>query len=75
MRFKHSPKAPWPIDGTIRLVSRFLWCPKRMGGETRWLEWATWEERVVYWVNALTKERTRWSWEPTEWVEPERVLE
>jgi hypothetical protein len=27
-------------SGDIRVVTRFLFFPKTLGGETRWLEWA-----------------------------------
>jgi len=32
--------------GDQRVVTRFLWWPVRIGGETRWLEWASWLEEV-----------------------------
>lgn len=30
--------------GTIKNVTKFLWTPKLIGGEIRWLETATWEQ-------------------------------
>lgn len=68
MRIEHKPEAPWPPAGDGRIESRYLWWPKRIGDETRWLEWATWEEEVVHWVDAVTLRDTRWSWEATRWV-------
>jgi hypothetical protein len=37
-----------PLDGQFRLRSRFLWAPKTIEGETRWLEFADWWERYSY---------------------------
>ena len=68
MKFQHEPEAPWPKDGTKRERKGYLWFPKRIGLETRWLEVATWEEEVVIWVTECSKKRTRWSWEPTRWL-------
>lgn len=33
--------------GDERTVTRFLWLPKKIGREIRWLEKATWVERYV----------------------------
>ena len=33
-----------PARGTIRQVEKFLWFPKRIGFETRWLETTAWNE-------------------------------
>ena len=68
MRFEHKPEAPWPKDRTKRQKTGFLWFPKRIGLETRWLEEATWEEQVVIWISALSKERLYWTWETTRWL-------
>lgn len=34
-----------PRHESERTVTAFLWLPKRIGDETRWLERATWLER------------------------------
>ena len=34
------------IVGTTRIRSGFLFLPKRIYGELRWLEFAKWEERL-----------------------------
>jgi len=39
MRFKSKYK-----HNQVRQVTKFLWFPKKICGETRWLEKATWEE-------------------------------
>lgn len=42
MRFYRKPE---PADGEIRTVSAFLWLPKTIGDETRFLERARWTEK------------------------------
>lgn len=45
-----------PSDGDRRTVERFLWFPKTLENERRWLERARWEERYLvgsfgrYWI-------------------------
>ncbi len=34
-----------PRDGDTRVRRGFLLFPKTISGETRWLEWARWQER------------------------------
>lgn len=61
MRFYH--KAPYsPKAGDVRLKRRFLWFPKRIGFETRWLEVAYWEER--YWNFPVES-----GWVPEKWCD------
>ena len=38
---------PQPKIGEHRSVSGFLWTPKTIGDETRWLERASWTEQYV----------------------------
>lgn len=45
MRFYFEPKEP-TVVGDVRTKSRFLWFPKRIGNEMRWLERATWTEEA-----------------------------
>jgi hypothetical protein len=58
-----------------RIVTRFLFLPKSVGDETRWLERATWEEKSVpfySWVGGLhgfSKEPTSFEWEPVRWID------
>lgn len=33
--------------GTLKIVTGFLFLPKTIAGETRWLEKATWERKYV----------------------------
>lgn len=37
MRFKHKPTY-YPYPDEKRIVFKFLWFPRRIGNETRWLE-------------------------------------
>lgn len=41
MRWRAEPK---PKDGEERVISAFLWWPRTIGGETRWLETASWRQ-------------------------------
>jgi len=50
-----------PKSGDLRVRAKFLLFPKRIGVETRWLEWASWvEEYYVDWEVAFWKPR-HWS--------------
>lgn len=69
MKFEHKPDAPWPKDRTKRERRGYLWFPKRIGNETRWLEAAAWEEEVMHWISALTKKDLYWTWETTRWLD------
>jgi hypothetical protein len=57
MRWK---KKPEPKIGDRRIRARFLFWPKTILGETRWLEWAKWEEeyatRLEYWYGFTYQE-------------------
>lgn len=37
-------KKKFPEYGTVRSIRRFLWFPKVINGELRWLEKAMWSE-------------------------------
>lgn len=60
MRFKHTP---YPVKGDRRTVKKFIWFPKTIDLETRWLEKAQWCEefrdfrvtsgwRPIHWLNS-----------------------
>ena len=40
-------KAPTKIKPATRIKKRFLWWPKKIGEETRWLEIAEWKEQWI----------------------------
>ena len=41
---KICPNKYYPIDGTKRIKTKFLWLPKKINQECRWLEKSTWLE-------------------------------
>ena len=41
MRWKARKARPGPQEGDTRTIRKFLLCPRRLGGEWRWFEWAT----------------------------------
>lgn len=56
IKFKTEEKA-----GTVKAVTAFLFFPKEIGGEWRWLEHATWEEKYsTCWYSG--------GWYPTRWL-------
>ena len=44
MKIKHQPR---PSFGDMRTRTEFLWWPKRICYETRWLERASWREEYI----------------------------
>ena len=56
-----------PTDGAVRYKTAFLWYPKTIGVETRWLERARWRE--CFKVDSFGGAR----WREDAWLEPERV--
>ena len=62
MRIRHGQ----PIHGETRIRSGFLLLPKRIGRETRWLEFARWEQTymfeapALFWLGASHWQDTRW---------------
>lgn len=42
MKIKHQSEG-----GKVRKVRRFCWVPRRIGLETRWLEWAWIRQRYI----------------------------
>lgn len=46
-------KREQPAVGTRRERKGFLWLPRIIGEETRWLERARWQERYVRWADVL----------------------
>ena len=63
-----------PREGDTRTRTGFLWLPKKLDGEWRWLERATWKQ-VRMRLHTLTPDgcgyspgQTRLEWVSTEWV-------
>lgn len=57
-----------PADGTTRERRAFLWRPKTIGGETRWLETAQWEEKCYVFDSRLTGKYDHHSWKTIRWL-------
>lgn len=48
MRRFVAPDVPEPGVEYLRAITRFLFRKRVINGEERWLEWARWEQRLVY---------------------------
>lgn len=55
--------------GTTRIVTKFLYAPLKIRGESRWLEKATWKEEVNQYVYINTGERSRRRWDKVCWID------
>lgn len=58
-----TPK-PLPDLGTLRVRVGFLWLPKKLNGEWRWLEYAAWSEEFVSYYEY------GYGWEARAWEAP-----
>lgn len=68
MKINH--KTTSKTTGEIRIVTRFLLFPKRIGDQTRWLETARWSEiRKLHPSTPLEGEY--WYWEADQWLDSE----
>ena len=55
--------------GTMRDQSGFLWFPKCLGGEWRWLERASWTQRWSRgWIGTVHAPGSPSSWVSVEWL-------
>lgn len=73
MRYKYKTAA----IGDERIVEGFLWLPKCISNEWRWLEFAKWREKTIYYnpqpipwyTPVLPKEKTVcFRWAVVEWL-------
>lgn len=63
--YKDQPK---PYDE--RVVTKFLWLPKRIKDETRWLETTTWIEKYTINVSwGIFTVFTYFDWKDWKWVD------
>lgn len=53
-----------PKIGGVRYVTKFLWIPKEIGLERRWLERATWKE-----IHDGIKRGKQYRWRPIRFVD------
>ena len=65
MRWKES----CPEIGETRIRSGFLLFPKTANCETRWLEWAEWEEEYALYPTTKIQGGLYGKWQPSSWVE------
>lgn len=65
MRFKNY-KHPNHV-GSERIRIAFLWFPKKIGGEKRWLEISAWKQKQYY--NPYSP--TNWYWKDKCWIDQE----
>ncbi len=56
-----------------RIVRRFLLFPKNLDGETRWLEWATFEQVLEEEYIGEWGEGVMWVWKDKHWVDEEWI--
>jgi hypothetical protein len=69
-RWEDEMRKKLPDLGALRRRSGFLWLPKTIGGERRWLEWTRWEQE--YWAWGIRMDscvRTGGYWRDSEWVD------
>lgn len=58
------------VEGDNRVKTRFLWFPKCIHGEKRWLERAAWREIYVRETfDDLFGDAYRLQWLPTKWID------
>ena len=68
MRFYSKPS---PKGGETRTKSGFLFFPKTIGLETRWLENATWKDRYISYVTLEEYGPVEsFGWDAESWVSP-----
>ena len=71
MRFKCTGKR-YPKDGTIRIKTKFLFIPKCIDGETRWLEKASYKQQSRMMRDMTTG--SEWlQWLNIEWIDEASV--
>lgn len=58
-----------PAQGEGRTKTAFLFFPKEIGGETRWLQKATWLEEVMYYGPRDVQKITHWEWVAVRWLD------
>lgn len=56
---------PWPREGARRTKEGFLFFPKWIGDEMRWLENAKWEEQAEYHAFSIQFS----DWESIRWLD------
>ncbi len=62
---------PYPQDGDLRRRRAFLWWPKAIGRDRRWLEWAEWAE-VRYVPRLISPYGPLSEWRAVAWIDETR---
>ena len=55
-------------EGQQRIISKYLYLPKRIGDERRWLERCK-IKQTLYYMFDVTCGQGWWEWRDSEWVE------
>jgi hypothetical protein len=53
-------------EGEVRIVKGFLWFPIKIGGVTRWLEYAEYQKR---WVHFVDYDGAGYEWKYEKWLD------
>jgi len=59
----------------MKITTKFLWWPKTIQGETRWLERATWIGRVCTLESTRTHESVDFQWTDERWLDTDEEVE
>jgi len=63
MRFKHTR----PENSSQRIVTKFLWLPRTINDETRWLETTSWLETCTHYTDHNNQD-AGWEWIAEKWM-------
>ena len=55
-------------EGQQRIISKYLYLPKKIGDERRWFERCE-IRQTLYYMFDVTCGATWWEWRDTEWIE------
>lgn len=72
MRWKNRPAKMSPLIGETRYRSDFLVFPKCIGDNWRWLEYATWEQKLILvhsFAPEIPPDMLFKSWRNTAWID------
>lgn len=69
MRWKAQQAEPEHKVGDTRIKTGFLFFPKCLNDEWRWLEKSSWEQKMCLLTAGLCWESTDWGWESTDWAD------
>lgn len=70
MRWKHKPS---PKIGDTKIITKFLWLPLTLDGETRWLERVSIKVKLKIYLSELSLE-WKGRWQPIHWIDEEPFI-